>query len=169
MDDVKQDVSCKCGVSNFDLDSKNVKIVNGNEAPINKYPWMAAVMYINENGDLEQFCGGSIISDRFILTAAHCIYPEDETYVRLGDHDYEQEGEAKHEVTIEVVKQEKHRDYRDDGEDKDIGLLKLKESIKFNQYEGTIVPICLPIEHLKYYDVVATVAGWGLHVNLNLQ
>ena len=98
---------------------------------------------------------------RYILTAAHCIYPEDETYVRLGDHNYEKEGETKFVVDIEVVKQWGHDD---DGTDKDIGLMYLKESIKFRKYDGTIVPVCLPTEHLKYYNLVATVAGWGMHV-----
>jgi secreted trypsin-like serine protease len=97
----------------------DLRIVNGEETPINKYPWMAAIMYIDEDGDLSQFCGGSIISDRYVLTAAHCIYPEDETYVRLGDHDYEKDGETKYAVDIYVVKQWKHEGYKDCCEDKD--------------------------------------------------
>ena len=48
--------------------------------------------------------------------------------------------------------------------DKNIGLLYLYKSIKFSNYEGTIVPVCLPTEHLKYYNMEATVAGWGIHV-----
>ena len=46
-----------------------------------------------------------------------------ETYVRLGDHDYEREGETKFAVDIYVVKQWKHEGYKDCCEDKDIGLL----------------------------------------------
>ena len=56
---ISQDISCKCGVSPL-----KTKIVNGKETPINKYPWMAAVMWVNDEGVLSQFCGGSIISDR---------------------------------------------------------------------------------------------------------
>ena len=127
---------------------------------------MAAIMYIDEDGNLSQFCGGAVISDRYILTAAHCIYPEDETYVRLGDHDYEKDGETKYALDIYVVKQWKHEGYKDCFED--LGLLYLDESIKFSKYKATTFPVCLPTEHLKYYNLDVTVAGWGMHVRYRL-
>ena len=86
----------------------------------------------------------------------------------LGDHDYEREGETKFAVDIYVVRQWKHEGYKDCCEDKDIGLLYLDESIKFSKYKGTIVPVCLPTEHLKYYNLDVTVAGWGMHVRYRL-
>ena len=44
------------------------RIVNGNDAEDNEWPWIAALM---NNG--RQFCGGSLIDDKHILTAAHCV------------------------------------------------------------------------------------------------
>ena len=85
--------------------------------------------------------------------------------MRLGDHDYEKEGETEFSIDIYVVKQWQHARYDEETTDRDIGLLYLKESIKFSKYGGTIIPICLPTEHLKYYNLVATVAGWGVHVS----
>ena len=39
----------------------------------NKYPWMAAVY----NEDTEMFCGGTLISSKYVVSAAHCIYRAD--------------------------------------------------------------------------------------------
>ena len=43
-------------------------IVHGNEAVMHEFPFMAALMNRNR-----QFCGGSLIDDNHILTAAHCV------------------------------------------------------------------------------------------------
>lgn len=37
-----------------------------------------------------------MISDQYVLTAAHCIYPEDETWVGLGEHDIAVQGEVEY-------------------------------------------------------------------------
>ena len=44
----------------------------GGEAPKHHYPWMALVQINLGNRDVEE-CGGSLISDDTILTAAHCL------------------------------------------------------------------------------------------------
>jgi secreted trypsin-like serine protease len=51
------------------------RIVGGSEVPISQYPWQAAVVAAG-TGDAHprQFCGGSLITSRIVITAAHCVY-----------------------------------------------------------------------------------------------
>ena len=60
------------------------RIVGGEEADPGQFPLTAALLRIDWNDRL--WCGGAIISNRFILTAAHCIKGKDQDLfkVRLG-------------------------------------------------------------------------------------
>jgi secreted trypsin-like serine protease len=59
-------IPLECG----DLLRFDKKIVGGYPADKDKWPWMAAIVYSDTN---RQFCGGVLITDRHVLTAAHCV------------------------------------------------------------------------------------------------
>ncbi len=44
------------------------KIIDGVEAPVNAFPWVASLQYKGEH-----FCGGSVITENHVATAAHCM------------------------------------------------------------------------------------------------
>ena len=50
------------------------RIVGGEEAPIGEYPWLALLGYSNKRGQKPTWkCGGALIGDQYVLTAAHCV------------------------------------------------------------------------------------------------
>lgn len=44
------------------------RIVGGDEAGVDEFPWMAKLIYFKRF-----YCGGMLINDRYVLTAAHCV------------------------------------------------------------------------------------------------
>ena len=50
------------------------RIVGGEEADVGEYPWLALLGYTSaRGGDPQWKCGGSLIGDQHVLTAAHCV------------------------------------------------------------------------------------------------
>lgn len=45
-----------------------LKYYSGEAAGVNEFPWMARLSYFNRF-----YCGGALVNDRYIVTAAHCV------------------------------------------------------------------------------------------------
>lgn len=61
----------ECGYTNI----SNTRVVGGVDASLGEFPWMVAIGYRNPNNpnNPKWLCGGSLITSRHVLTAAHCI------------------------------------------------------------------------------------------------
>lgn len=174
-----ESLDCLCGVRNQAL---GFRIVGGVQAVPREFGWMAGLkMYPNGISVDGNSCGGSIINDRMILTAAHCVVVDkwllsgrknvstspDNIYVVLNAH--ERNGDPKA-ITKHVSAVHFHPDFAAGLKeypqyfDKDVALLVLKERLEFPAEGNGLRPVCLP-KLGKYMEVVgqrAWVVGWGL-------
>ncbi|XP_052890119.1 venom serine protease Bi-VSP-like isoform X1 [Anopheles moucheti] len=136
------------------------RVVGGVPAELHGWPWMALVGYKNALGEVSFKCGGSLITKRHVLSAAHCIR-RDLSSVRLGEHDTSTDAETKH-VDVPVVRYETHPSYDKKDGHTDLAVLYMEYEVQFND---AIKPICLPlsdtIRSKNFIGYTPFVAGWG--------
>ncbi|CAG4972143.1 unnamed protein product [Colias eurytheme] len=153
------------------------RIFGGNETAIDQYPWLALIEYANK----ALMCGGSLISRRYVLTAAHCLVrhdlkKRDAVSVRLGDYNVTNPGRDCVEVdgdgvdcnlepvTIRIEHIILHPDYKREKtvmEANDIALIRLRQSVVYTDF---IRPVCLPITDFLTptpRELYLYAAGWG--------
>uniref|UniRef100_A0A673JIM5 Duodenase-1-like n=1 Tax=Sinocyclocheilus rhinocerous TaxID=307959 RepID=A0A673JIM5_9TELE len=130
----------------------NVGIVNGREAKPHSRPYMVSVQFKEQH-----FCGGFLVSERFVMTAAHCRNNSPVLTVVLGAHELQKK--SGNLVRIKVESYHQHPDYSDKSFHNDILLLKLEKNAQLND---NIKWISIPT---KEGDIeagsVCSVAGWG--------
>merc|ERR1712080_737061 len=122
-----------------------------------EWPWIARLSVSYDSGTYQ--CGGSLIADQWILTAAHCTVPENgklpQVTVYLGDH--EKWVTDTNELVLGVNKIINHASYSSSPPLNDIALLKLKQKVDITKYS----PVCLPKAGSTWVGEMADVYGWG--------
>ncbi|XP_066939221.1 trypsin-1-like [Macrobrachium rosenbergii] len=148
------DNSCYCGRKN-----PITRIVGGNPSSVHEYPWQVA---ITKSNLYRPYCGGSIICDRWILTAAHCVYGQlaANNLVVIGEHQWTSTSDTSVTEPREIQQIIIHPDYDVQFMDNDIALIQLKTPITFPS-NNKIAPVCLPSGNSLYENVDAVATGWG--------
>ncbi|XP_043231491.1 trypsin-1-like [Amphibalanus amphitrite] len=139
------------------LARRSTRIVGGVETEVREYPWQAGLV---SAGDSWIWCGGTVINDRYVLTAAHCTVGRsaDRLEVLLGEHAmFLADGERR--VAVAAVTE--HPRYRSvDTTGYDFSLLRLAQQLDFGALGGRVAPACLPTGG-EFVGVEAIVSGWG--------
>ncbi|KAF5296975.1 hypothetical protein FQR65_LT10127 [Abscondita terminalis] len=143
---------------------------------VDEFPWLAAVVNATDPNDYKAICGGTLITDRYVLTSAQCIFtfnPEDKMIVRLGDYNFKTKSDCFHVADLndfdcndvqehKVNKIKNHHYYNQFQFLNDISLLRLEERVEFSDY---VRPICLPTSEDDVTDFGKTFYMTGFGVN----
>uniref|UniRef100_A0A4X1SHW1 Coagulation factor IX n=2 Tax=Sus scrofa TaxID=9823 RepID=A0A4X1SHW1_PIG len=133
-----------------------IRIVGGENAKPGQFPWQVLL-----NGKIDAFCGGSIINEKWVVTAAHCIEPGVKITVVAGEYNTEETEPT--EQRRNVIRAIPHHSYNAtvNKYSHDIALLELDEPLTLNSY---VTPIC--IADKEYTNIFLKfgsgyVSGWG--------
>ncbi|XP_045765105.1 chymotrypsin-1-like [Maniola jurtina] len=139
-------------IYNFNITKSQIvpKVVGGGPANISYFPHSAFILIIKYTGGF--VCGSSILNQKILLTAAHCIDgPYRESYVYTG-HTDKTLGDK---YIIAAMKPHEH--YNEHTVSNDIGLILVKTPIRFSSLVQRVALVRYPPIRNR-----AAVAGWGL-------
>ncbi|XP_031619828.1 melanization protease 1 [Contarinia nasturtii] len=154
------------------------RIIGGDDAVPGQFPWMARLAYRNRTSQLVSYrCSGSVISKKYILTAAHCVSnlvdDLELIYVRLGELDSRSNlcdnnrNLCNEPQDYEIESIEHHPSYDMPKYANDIALIRLRHITN----SSFVSPLCLPLGPYEATDKnldqkMAIVAGWGVSTPL---
>merc|ERR1711942_412980 len=144
------DLQSECGIEG--PPSKD-RIVGAFEAEPNQWPWQVALFVDNA-----WFCGGALISENYVLTAAHCVDGASYFDIMAVAHNVRAASEPNR-VEITSYNGWTHPQWDTNTLANDLALIELPSPIDFNDY---IAPSCLPMAGDTADEAeLVTVTGWG--------
>uniref|UniRef100_A0A667Y1M2 Peptidase S1 domain-containing protein n=1 Tax=Myripristis murdjan TaxID=586833 RepID=A0A667Y1M2_9TELE len=130
----------------------NSRIVGGQNAAPGSWPWMASLH--NRDGHV---CGGSLINNEWVLSAAQCFDSTAGWTVYLGRDS--QTGSNPNEVSRNLFQIITHPHYDSRHLDNDIALVQLSSPVQFTNYTR---PVCLAAKGSVFAEgTTCWVTGWG--------
>eukprot|EP00069_Balaena_mysticetus_P000290 bmy_14456T0 len=142
-----------CGVPAIDpVLSSLSRIVNGEDAVPGSWPWQVSL----QTSSGFHFCGGSLISEDWVVTAAHCGVKTSDLVV-AGEFD--QGSDAENIQVLKIAKVFKNPKFSMLTVRNDITLLKLATPARFSK---TVSPVCLPRANDDFpTGMLCVTTGWG--------
>merc|ERR1712004_246672 len=151
--DLGKEPKAACGIEG--PARKEGRIVGGVEATEHAWPWQVALFI-----DDAWFCGGSIISENYVLTAARCADGASYFDIMAGAHNVRESSEP-HRIEITSFEGQTPPEWDSNSLYADIALVHLPEKVAFSEF---IRPSCLPPAsdaNEQYVGQLTTPVGWG--------
>lgn len=140
-------------------------IVGGQESEPGEWPWQVGLVFRGYDAFNGQFCGGSLLAPRWVVTAAHCVsdIAAFDLNVVAGIHDLTDPEPGSYRVAVRTMFV--HPDWDAFSVRNDIALLYLAEPIEERAADGDMLPIAFidpaTPDDGNLVGVMSTVTGWG--------
>uniref|UniRef100_A0A8D2HBA8 Transmembrane serine protease 12 n=1 Tax=Urocitellus parryii TaxID=9999 RepID=A0A8D2HBA8_UROPR len=149
-----------CGTAPLRDMLQGSRIVGGSDAQDGAWPWIVSLQ-IRYGRFLAHICAGSLVKDRWVLTAAHCTRDaRDPLQWRavMGTNTVNMSQAYTKRIKVKAISI--HPDFIMETYENDIALFYLKKPVMFNDY---IQPICLPFDVFQNLDenTKCFISGWG--------
>ena len=108
---------CLCGIANETAG----RIVGGAPTLPNQYPWQVGLVFGSQNSP---FCGGTLISDTYVMTAAHCTNGQSASQLKVlvGEHNLGTTNDSAFKVQVAQIIQDPS--YNSSTLDRDFSILR---------------------------------------------
>lgn len=139
---------------------KNPVYVDG-DSEFGEYPWQVAILKKDPKESV-YVCGGTLIDNLHIITAAHCVktYTGFDLRVRLGEWDVNHDVEFYPYIEREITSVNVHPEFYAGTLYNDLAILRMDKPVDFAKHPH-ISPACLPSLHDDYTGNRCWTTGWG--------
>jgi len=139
---------------------RNGRIVGGGVASYAEWPWQVSLRQY-KNGQFKHKCGAALLTNKWIVTAAHCVkdIAPSNLMVRIGEYHVLNNNEAHPHVDRRIRKVVTHKRFDKFTYEYDIAVLQVHGSPL--KYKPNIIPVCLPESSNSLVGQRGWVTGWG--------